>query len=397
MKRRLAVIGAGPVGLEAALLGALKGFDVQVYEQGEVGEHVRNWSHVTLFSPWELDRSEWGVARLRERGVALAPAGEYPTGEEFVEDYLEPLAEDPLLEGRIHTGHIVHGVSRKRLLKGDGVGGTRKGKGPFLLLVEGDKGEAYVEADVVFDTTGAYETPNPLGPGGLPALGSLECDIEHYVPDVLGADRPVYEGKHTLVVGAGYSAVTTARALADLAGEVPGTRVSWLMRGDEVPYEEFEGDTLPQRVSLVRFGNEVARGEVPGVRRLEGEDVVEIREMDSGQMEVQISGGAQGGGQSVVVDQVVANVGYRPDLELTRELQVHLCYASEGPMNLAASLGAGGDCMAASSGGIETLRSPEPDFFVLGSKSYGRNSAFLLKLGFEQVATVLESLGSEKS
>ena len=35
---------------------------------------------------------------------------------------------------------------------------------------------------------------------------------------------------------------------------------------------------------------------------------------------------------------------------------------------------------------------PERDFFVLGAKSYGRNSAFLLKLGFEQVASVLELL-----
>ncbi len=31
------------------------------------------------------------------------------------------------------------------------------------------------------------------------------------------------------------------------------------------------------------------------------------------------------------------------------------------------------------------LVNPEPGFFILGMKSYGRNSAFLLSTGYEQV------------
>jgi hypothetical protein len=89
------------------------------------------------------------------------------------------------------------------------------------------------------------------------------------------------------------------------------------------------------------------------------------------------------------VDLVVANVGFHPDVGLYRELQVHQCYASEGPMKLAAALlgasGGGGDCLAQTSMGADTLKSPEPDFYILGSKSYGRNSAFLIKLGLEQI------------
>jgi hypothetical protein len=33
-----------------------------------------------------------------------------------------------------------------------------------------------------------------------------------------------------------------------------------------------------------------------------------------------------------------SQVGYRPSYDLASELQVHLCYASEGPMKLASSL-----------------------------------------------------------
>jgi hypothetical protein len=90
------------------------------------------------------------------------------------------------------------------------------------------------------------------------------------------------------------------------------------------------------------------------------------------------------------VDRVIANVGYTPDTGLYRELQVHECYASLGPMNLAAALAkhAGGDGLAVPPQGANVLRNPEPGFYILGAKSYGRNSNFLLRAGFEQVREV---------
>jgi hypothetical protein len=90
------------------------------------------------------------------------------------------------------------------------------------------------------------------------------------------------------------------------------------------------------------------------------------------------------------VERVVANVGFTPDTSLYRELQIHECYASLGPMNLAAALlkQSGHDCLTITSTAAETLRNPEPNFFVLGAKSYGRNSHFLLRHGFEQVRDV---------
>jgi hypothetical protein len=90
------------------------------------------------------------------------------------------------------------------------------------------------------------------------------------------------------------------------------------------------------------------------------------------------------------VERVVANVGYSPDAELYRELQVHECYATLGPMALAAALlkQGGGDCLAIGAQGANTLRNPEPNFYILGAKSYGRNAQFLLRTGFEQVREV---------
>jgi hypothetical protein len=92
-------------------------------------------------------------------------------------------------------------------------------------------------------------------------------------------------------------------------------------------------------------------------------------------------------------DEVIANVGYQPDNSIYRELQIHECYASGAPMKLAASLlaagpEAGGDCLKLGGFEPEVLVNPEPEFFILGMKSYGRNSAFLLQSGHEQVRDV---------
>ena len=101
-------------------------------------------------------------------------------------------------------------------------------------------------------------------------------------------------------------------------------------------------------------------------------------------------------GTRVEVDHIVACTGFRPDHTLSRELQFHVCWGTEGPMKLAGALlatsGAGGDCLDQPAQGADTLRSPEPRFLVLGNKSYGRRSDFLLQVGHQQVVDALDLL-----
>jgi len=93
------------------------------------------------------------------------------------------------------------------------------------------------------------------------------------------------------------------------------------------------------------------------------------------------------------VDHLLSLTGYVGDAALYRQLQVHECYATAAPMNLSATLldSAGGDCLAQPAVGVDSLRTPEPNFFVLGAKSYGRLSTFLLRVGYEQVDQVIGS------
>jgi len=63
-----------------------------------------------------------------------------------------------------------------------------------------------------------------------------------------------------------------------------------------------------------------------------------------------------------------------------------------------ALLGAGGgDCLAQTSHGVDSLLNPEPGFFILGSKSYGRNNTFLVRTGWEQVEEVFAHWATQLS
>ncbi|MDQ6727804.1 MAG: flavoprotein, partial [Actinomycetota bacterium] len=55
---RLAILGAGPTGLEAALAAVEQGWPFTVLEAGDrPAAQVRAWGHVRMFTPWDLDVS----------------------------------------------------------------------------------------------------------------------------------------------------------------------------------------------------------------------------------------------------------------------------------------------------------------------------------------------------
>ena len=153
----------------------------------------------------------------------------------------------------------------------------------------------------------------------------------------------------TVVVGAGASGATCLSQLSQLSREVGGVSVIWVTRrpGDSPPYAVIEGDQLPGREALYRLANRLAAGEEEEegvrVRYLSERGVTRLARGEDGRLSVRLLSLSTGEEEELAgVDTVIAAVGYRPDTSLTRELQVHYCYATEGPMKLAASLLAAG-------------------------------------------------------
>jgi thioredoxin reductase len=400
--KRIAIIGGGPIGLEAALYGRLAGFDVDLYEKGPLAANVRDWGHVRLFSPFHMNTSNWGQRAIAEQlpNVGL-PEGElFLTGREYTDRYLLPLSRLPILSECLHEQTTVVGISRMNSWKADLIGDPVRGNDPFRLLLRDRSGiERDVSADYVLDCSGVYPHHNCLGAGGVPAVGETSAAgaIEYNVPDILGSRRDFYAGQTTLVIGSGYSAATAITALARLAELDNNTRGIWMTRSDRTPpLATIQEDPLPERGTLTAKANRLAMSTDSPITLMPQRIIQGIQLLDG-----------QGGFRVIVrhreeheilsINRIIANVGYRPDRTLYSELQMHECYATSGPIKLAAALlgETSTDCLNQSSNGAETLRNPEPGFFILGAKSYGRDSRFLIRAGLEQVVDVYDMLAAE--
>jgi hypothetical protein len=388
----VAILGAGPIGLDAALAFLDKEWSATVYESAAtVAANVTSWGHVRLFTPWSMNVSTRMLARLQTAGVAPpGPAKYCPTGGELSEQLLGPLAELPELAAIIRSRTRVFAIAREGLLKHEEIGSPQRGSHRFRLLLSDPYGVERVEhADLVLDCTGSYSHANVVGDGGIPAPGErgMADRITHQIPDV-GREGGKWAGRRVLLVGAGKSAQTTARDLAELVGSQPGTRVVWAVRAADPDWGEIPDDPLPQRQELVEISQRLHAGAVPGVQVRTGVVIDSLRESHDGVVVALRS--ITGEVEEIVVDHIVALTGFLGDTSLYRQLQVHECYATAAPMNLSAALLAAAgngpaDCLAQASHGVDVLRVPEPNFFVLGMKSYGRNSNFLLRVGYEQV------------
>ncbi|WP_222268451.1 NAD(P)-binding domain-containing protein [Modestobacter marinus] len=389
------VVGAGPVGLAAAAHLLEWGLEPLVLEAGDqVGAAVRQWGHVRLFSPWEYDVDAAAVRLLEPVGWEFPDRDALPTGAELVDAYLAPLAATPQLAQRIRTGTRVLAVSRDGVDKARTVG--RAGR-PYLVRTVRDGSVADLRARAVIDASGTWGRPNPLGAAGLPALGEEQAGpwLTGPLPDVLGVDRERFAGRHTLVVGMGHSAANTLLALVELQRSEPGTRISWAIRGRSPArlYGGGDADGLPARGLL---GSTLKAAVQAGHVDLHRE-VTLTALAPTGNRRLQVTGtGRDGVAVRLEVDALAAATGFRPNLDMLREVRLDLDPGVEAPARLAPLIDPDfHSCGTVPPHGAALLSHPDENCFVVGMKSYGRAPTFLLATGHEQVRSIAAALAGD--
>jgi hypothetical protein len=144
-----------------------------------------------------------------------------------------------------------------------------------------------------------------------------------------------------------------------------------------------------------------ARGQLGGrVRRLVEAGKIELhtgfgirsfKSLDSGVIVEAVDGRTLG------ADVVVPCTGFRPDLEILRELRLNLDPAVEAPTELGPLIDPEfHSCGTVQPHGAKMLAHPDKDFYIVGMKSYGRAPTFLLATGYEQVRSVAAALAGDQ-
>ena len=390
----VAVIGGGPVGLAAAAHLLARGLPVKVYEAGPaVGSNLRDWGHVRVFTPWRYCVDQASITLLKRHGWRLPAPDHYPTGAELVSAYLEPLAATPELAAVIETNARVTAISRQGV---DKVVSHGRETRPFVLAVASKKGVRRDLARAIIDASGTWTTPNPLGASGLPAVGEAEFAdrIAYGIPDILGRDRHLYAGRKTLVVGSGHSAANALLELAQLAETEPRTSFLWATRSADLAriYSGGDADQLPARGEL---GADVrALVDSGRVTLVTGFAAVALHQENKG---IIIEGETTDGLRRIgPVDRIIAATGQRPDLSLTRELRLDLDPWLESAKALGPLIDPNvHSCGSVPPHGHRELSHPEPGFYTVGIKSYGRAPTFLLLTGYEQVRSIAAAIAGD--
>lgn len=390
----VAIIGGGPVGLAAAAHLVKRNKAFIVIEKGEeVGAALWQWKHVRLFSPWEYTIDQAAEELLVSHGWTSPPKDQLPTGEHMVRDYLKPLAELPEMKPHIVTGGRVVAVQRYGIDKMKTAG---RDTFPFEVIYEKEGETRRIFASALIDATGTWESPNPAGASGNEATGEREnaSHIYYGIPEPMGPHRSRYAGKTVAVVGSGHSAINTLLELDALKQEAPETEIVWVLRKKSASetYGGGENDGLPARGALGTRVKQLVKED-----RVRVVSPFRIHGIEGWEGKLRLSG--LSGHQTTYIngiDEIVVNTGARPDFSYIRELRYHADSALECVPDLANLIDPNiHSCGSVRPHGEAELRQPERNFYVVGSKSYGRAPTFLLATGYEQVRSIAAALADD--
>lgn len=286
----VAVIGAGPIGLEMAVALKRAGVDYVHFEAGPIGSTMGWWAPGTkYFSSPE---------RIAIAGVPLVVEDEEKATREDYLRYLRQVAAQ--FELRVRTFERVVGVQRdgegfilRSVRSAHGVGGPAEQRRDAGLEAGGGGEERLTRVDRLVLAIGNMHLPRLVGVPGE--------DLPH-VSHYLGEPHE-YFGRRVVIVGGRNSAVEASIRLYRV-----GARVTLCQRRLELERERIKYWLLPELEWLIEKG---LIGFHAGV---------EVREIRPGSVVLERTGGGEASGE--LVDADARSAGENGDFALGERLEV---------------------------------------------------------------------------
>ena len=396
MPHPVVIIGAGPIGLAGAAHAQSRGLDTIVLEAGaSAGAAVqRVGPHPALLPVVRAHRPGRDRAPRRLRLGGARPPRRTPPVTSGSTGYLQPLADalETTDEVDVRYGHRVVGVTR---FGRDRLVDSGREDEPLVLQVDTGHGVERITA---------RPSSTPPAPGAGPTRWAATASPRSARPPTptgsatasptCAASRAGsrYAGKHVVVAGTGASAQNALVELAHLAESAPGTRVTWLVRRPSVgnAFGGGDNDQLEARGALGKSAERAAGSGAVTART--SFRTASVEQQADGRLTV-----TDFDGQTVTdVDEIVAVTGFRPDLAFLSEIRLDLDPVLQSPRTLAPLIDPNvHSCGTVYPHGAKELVQPEPGFYLVGMKSYGRAPSFLTLTGCEQVRSVIAAIAGD--
>ena len=320
-------------------------------------------------------------ALLEATGWTAPDPDALPTGGDLISGYLAPLAAHPAIAPHLRFGAAVTAIARQGF---DKVRTAGREDAPFLLrLADGSE----LLASAVIDASGTWRTPNPLGGNGLarPRRGrrpGRRAGLRRHARRGRPAPRLVRRQRRWPWSGPD----TRPPAPCSPWPTWPTPIVHWVLRAPNPSraYGGGDADALPARGAI---GTRVrALVDAGRVNVHTGFFVHEVTEQ----------GLVSADGRKVDADVIVNATGARPDHTPATELRLDLDPILGSTRALAPLIDPNQhSCGTVPPHGVDELAHPEPGFYVVGAKSYGRAPTFLLATGYEQARSVVAALAGD--
>lgn len=331
------IVGAGAVGVESATMAKHLGFDTIILEKGEdIAYNMSRFSHLDMFSPWSYNYSPLGISILKQKGIFKKPQNEYEQTHDYIKNYLKPLAKVQKLNIKYNTQ--VQSIAKSQITKTDMMGDNRE-KYLFRLLIETGQKEWFIYAKHVIDASGVYDNPLYFGEGRMAAINEKKHQNSiHYQAIDKEKLSEKFRSKTTLLIGTTCCMAKSVAVIKKFMDEDDTTKIIYVDETGLKPYiHQLKNDIFKKRVEVINNANELLDSFYPQVKVLKKSSIYAIEKNQNG-FEVFLNAYDKQESFSVSVDNIVSNCGFEADNSIYKQLQVHECYASHAPMNLAANM-----------------------------------------------------------
>jgi len=347
------IIGAGPIGLALASRLKLANVAFLILEKGDtVGANILDWGHVNLFTNWKESLDKLSVKLLNKNGIEIKTTDSNPSGFDFVNHYLLKLAS-VFPKDQIRYDSEVLSVQYNEL------------DNEFVVNYLKNGITERVNSKYVFDASGTWQNPT--------SLGNTQAQYQDFIcsgiPDS-NYVQSIEKASKIAIVGSGHSAMNSILQLSmrqDLD-------LIWIVRSSHPRFglSKVGGKSrnLENQIeSLIKDGNlKLSCGFQLQKMQIENQKLKIIS--DKGEF---ITG----------IHKVISNIGSSPNHSLLKNIELNLDEKYAAPLKLSHKINPNlHSCDTVSYDFKDTLVA-KSKYFLIGSKTFGRASNFLMSKGYE--------------